>query len=118
MGRLSAGLPTEQEFYELINSYLLRLLKTTDLMEQDAICNELVSNLRAGDNCVSVIKLKPPYDLMTVLDEISTGRDKQIHLELLDFIIYEPAFSDRLLNHLEDIFNSVKMRKITKGVSV
>lgn len=72
--RLSAGLPTEQEFYELINSYLLRLLKTTDLMEQDAICNELVSNLRAGDDCVSVIKLNPPYDLLADLPEILTGR--------------------------------------------
>lgn len=68
-------------FYELINSYLLRLLKTTDLMEQDAICNELVSNLRAGDNCVSVIKLNPPYDLLADLPEILSGRGYRIRTD-------------------------------------
>lgn len=72
--RLSAGLPSEQEFYELINSYLLRLLKSNDLMEQDAICNELVSNLRAGNDSIPVIKLNPPYNLLVDLAEISSGR--------------------------------------------
>jgi DNA invertase Pin-like site-specific DNA recombinase len=76
--QLKMGLPTEQEFYELINSYLLVLLNTTDLMEQDAVCNELVSNLRAGDDTVPVIKLNPPYDLMTDLDKISRGRGDRI----------------------------------------
>ena len=75
--RLAVGLPTEQEFYELINTYLLRLLKTTDLMEQDAICNELVSNLRAGDNSVSVIKLNPPYNMLVDLAKVSTGRGER-----------------------------------------
>lgn len=72
--RLSIGLPTEQEFYELVQSYLLQLLQTTDLMEQDAICNELVSNLRAGDDSVSVITLNKPYDLLLDLAKISNGR--------------------------------------------
>lgn len=72
--RLKVGLPTEQEFYELTNSYLSDLLNTTDLMEQDAITNELVLNLRAGNESVSVIKLNPPYNLLVDLSEISTGR--------------------------------------------
>ena len=71
--RLETGLPTEKEFYELINSYLLTLLNTNDLMEQDAVCNELVSNLRAGNDCVSVINLNKPYDLLVDLDKILTG---------------------------------------------
>lgn len=72
--RLSVGLPSEQEFYELVQSYLLRLLQTTDLMEQDAICNELVSNLRAGDDSVSVFTLNKPYDLLLDLAKVPTGR--------------------------------------------
>lgn len=71
---LKTGLPTEEEFYELINSYLLRLLNSTDLMEQDLICNELVLNLRVRNDSVSVIKLNPPYDLLVDLSEISSGR--------------------------------------------
>ncbi len=71
--KLNADLPTEQEFYELIKSYLLMLLNTHDLLEQDAICNELVSNLRAGNDCVSVITLNPPYNLLVDLTKISTG---------------------------------------------
>jgi DNA invertase Pin-like site-specific DNA recombinase len=72
--RLSVGLPTEKQFYELVRSYLLQLLQTTDLMEQDAICNELVSNLRAGDDSVSVIKLNPPYNMLVDLAKVPTGR--------------------------------------------
>lgn len=72
LDKLAVGLPTEEEFYELIDSYLLTLLKTTDLMEQDAVCNELVSNLRAGNDCVSVITLNKPYDLLANLPSIST----------------------------------------------
>ena len=75
--RLKTGLPTEQEFYELINSYLLTLLETTDLMEQDAVCNELVANLRVRNNAVPVIKLNPPYNLMVDLSKISTGRGER-----------------------------------------
>ncbi len=75
--RLKVSLPTEQEFYELTNSYLSDLLNTTDLMEQDAICNELVLNLRASNDSVSVIKLNPPYNLLVDLAEISTGRGER-----------------------------------------
>ncbi len=46
-------------------------------MRLDAICNELVTNLRAGNDSVSVIKLNPPYDLMADLAEISTGRGER-----------------------------------------
>ena len=72
--QLEIGLPTEKEFYELINSYLLTLINTTDLMEQEAVCNEVVSNLRAGNDCVSVITLNKPYALLVDLAKISTGR--------------------------------------------
>ena len=74
LDRLKTGLPTEEEFYELVHSYLSTLLNTTDLMEQDAVCNELVANLRVGDDSVSVIKLNPPYNLLADLPEISYGR--------------------------------------------
>ena len=76
--RLKSGLPTEQEFYELISLYLSVLLNTPDLMEQDAVCNELVLNLRAGNDIVPVIKLNPPYNLQVDLDEISIGRGERI----------------------------------------
>lgn len=46
-------------------------------MEQDAVCNELVSNLRAGNDAVSVIKLNPPYNLLVDLAEISIGRGER-----------------------------------------
>jgi site-specific DNA recombinase len=75
--QLKTGLPTEQEFYELISSYLKTLLNTTDLMEQDAIYNEVVLNLRAGDDVVSVIKLNPPYSLLVDLAKISAGRGER-----------------------------------------
>lgn len=99
--RLKTGLPTEEEFYELVNSYLLTLLSTTDLMEQDAVCNELVANLRVGDNSVSVIKLNPPYNLLADLPEISTGRDARMLLELFKYIIAEPEPSQKLLSKLQ-----------------
>lgn len=72
--QLETALPTEQEFYELIDSHLLKLLKEDDILKLDAICKELVLNLRAGNDSVPVIKLNPPYDLLVDLSEISTGR--------------------------------------------
>ncbi len=75
---LKKGLPTEEEFYELIDSYLLALLNAKDLVEQDAICNELVLNLRAGDNSISVVTLNKPYDLLVDLERISIGRGERI----------------------------------------
>ena len=53
------------------------MLKTNDIMTLDTICNEFVANLRAGDDSTPVIKLKPPYNIMTELDEISTGRGER-----------------------------------------
>ena len=70
---LSTKLPNQDEFVELIHSYLEILLKSSDLMEQDAVYQELVLNLRVGDNAVSVIKLNPPYDLMVDLEKVRSG---------------------------------------------
>ncbi|MEK7059906.1 MAG: hypothetical protein AAB971_04080, partial [Patescibacteria group bacterium] len=75
---LKTALPTEKEFYELINLHLLDLLEMNDITKLDAICTELVTNLRAGNDSVSVIKLNPPYDLLVDLAEISTGRGDRI----------------------------------------
>ena len=72
---LNTALPTEEEFYELVNLHLLDLLEEDDIVKLDAICNEFVTNLRAGNDSVSVIKLNPPYDLMVDLGEISLGWD-------------------------------------------
>ena len=76
--QLKTALPTEKEFYELVNLHLLDLLQQDDIMTLDAICNELVTNLRAGNDSVSVIKLNPPYNLLVDLAEISTGRGERI----------------------------------------
>jgi len=70
---LNNGLPTQEQFVELINSYPKTILSTNDIMEEDAVYQEVVLNLRAGDNCVSVIKLNPPYNLMVDLEKISSG---------------------------------------------
>lgn len=69
--RFDMALPIEQEFYEHTRSKVLTMLKTTDIMVLDTICGEFVANLRAGDDSTSVIKLNPPYNLMTDLDKIS-----------------------------------------------
>ncbi|AKM80366.1 MAG: hypothetical protein UW38_C0001G0517 [Candidatus Saccharibacteria bacterium GW2011_GWC2_44_17] len=41
----------------------------TDVVEEDLVYREVVLNLRANDNFISVIKLNPPYDLMVDLSE-------------------------------------------------
>lgn len=69
LARLSDALPTREKFVELVHSYLETLLNTTDLIEEDAVYQEVVLNLRVGDNAVSVIKLNPPYDMMVDLDK-------------------------------------------------
>lgn len=66
---LRNALPTREEFVELIHSYLKTILETSDLIEEDAVYRELVLNLRAGDDAVSVIKLNPPYDMMVDFSE-------------------------------------------------
>ena len=49
---LETALPTEEQFYELIQLYLLDLLQAFELTRIDLICNELVSNLRAVNNSI------------------------------------------------------------------
>lgn len=44
-------------------------------MEEDLVYREVVLNLRAGNDAVSVIKLNPPYDLMVDLEKVPFGRD-------------------------------------------
>ena len=75
--KLKTALPTEEQFYELTKLHLLDLLETEDIIRLDTLCNELVSNLRAGNDTVSVIKLNPPYNLMVDLSKISSGRDSR-----------------------------------------
>lgn len=72
--QLETALPTKKEFYELTKSKLLDLLNEDDILVLDAICNEFVTNLRAGNDSTPVIKLNPPYNLMADLPEILTGR--------------------------------------------
>jgi DNA invertase Pin-like site-specific DNA recombinase len=74
LGELKTSLPTEDEFYELTKLHLLDMIQTNDIVKLDAICNELVTNLRAGNDSVSVIKLNPPYNMLVDLAEVSTGR--------------------------------------------
>lgn len=66
---LQRALPTREEFVELVHSYLKTILETSDLIEEDAVYREVVSNLRARDNSISVIKLNPPYDMMVDFSE-------------------------------------------------
>ncbi len=75
--QLKDGLPTKEQFYELTSSYLETLLNTTDLVEQNEVCNELVSNLWAENGSVSVITLNPPYNLLADLPQISIGRGER-----------------------------------------
>ena len=67
--QLNKALPTREEFVELINSYLETILKTTDVVEEDLVYREIVLNLRANDDFISVIKLNPPYDMMVDLNK-------------------------------------------------
>ena len=76
--KLKYAIPTPEKFYELTKSYLKTLNKTRDLVERDTVLNEVVLNLRAGDDCVSVIKLNKPYDMLVDLGKISTGRGDRI----------------------------------------
>ncbi len=73
LAELNVTLPTEQAFYELTKLKVLEFLKSTDITVLDTICNEFVSNLRAGNNSTTVIELKKPYDSMVNLDSISLG---------------------------------------------
>lgn len=70
---LRHALPTEEEFFKLVDAYLKTLRETTDVIEQDAIYSKVVSNLRVRNDSVSVIKLNPPYNLMADLSKIPLG---------------------------------------------
>ena len=74
---MSRALSTEQQFVELIRSHLETLLKTKDLVEEDLVYREVVLNLRAGNDVVSVIKLNPPYNLMVDLEKVPSGRGER-----------------------------------------
>ena len=75
MALLDEALPTREKFVELVNSYLETYLKMHDLVEEDLFYNNLVLNLRAGDNFIPVIKLNPPYDIMVDLEKFALGWD-------------------------------------------
>ena len=77
LDKLKTALPTRQEFYELTRSYLKTINSTRDLLELDAVLNEVVLNLGAGDDVVSVIKLNKPYDMLVDLSKISLGRGER-----------------------------------------
>lgn len=84
MERLNQALPTEQQFVELVRSYLETVLKTNDLVEEDRVYREVVLNLRANNDFISVIKLNPPYNLMVDLEKVPSGRQEATDLELLE----------------------------------
>jgi hypothetical protein len=75
--QLDTALPTKKEFYELTKSKLLDLLHDDDIVVLNAICSEFVTNLRAGNDSVSVIKLNPPYNMLVDLAEILIGRGER-----------------------------------------
>ncbi|MCA9347951.1 hypothetical protein KC867_00915 [Candidatus Saccharibacteria bacterium] len=69
-------------------------------MKLDAIYNEMATNLRAGDDYVSVITLDPPYDLMTDLTEISLGRVEHTLHELLNSLFEDHSQAVGILDEL------------------
>ncbi len=75
--KLKQDLPTRKEFVELVQSYLLILRTTRDLVEEDEVYKEMVLNLRVRDDSAPVIKLNPPYDLMVDLSKIVSGRGER-----------------------------------------
>lgn len=77
LDRVSRALPTEEQFVELVRSYLKTLTTTKDLVEEDLVYREVVLNLRAGNDVVSVIKLNPPYNLMVDLEKVPSGRGEK-----------------------------------------
>ena len=74
---MSRALSAEQQFVELIRSSLGTLLKTKDLVKEDLVYREVVLNLRADNDVVSVIKLNPPYNLMVDLEKVPSGRGER-----------------------------------------
>jgi hypothetical protein len=79
--RVSRALSTGQQFVELVRLYLETVLQTKDLVEEDLVYREVVLNLRAGNDVVSVIKLNPPYNMMMDLEKVPSGRQKVTAIE-------------------------------------
>lgn len=104
---LKTALPTEKEFYELIHLHLLDLLHTNDITILDTICKELVTNLRAGNDSISVIKLNPPYSLLVDLSEISIGRDKNAPAEPIIEALHQLLMSYPRLKRRRDKIQSL-----------
>lgn len=77
LDRVNRALPTKEQFVELIRSYLKTLTSTSDLVEEDLVYREVVLNLRAGNDVVSVIKLNPPYNMMVDLEKVPSGRGER-----------------------------------------
>lgn len=73
LAELKEPLPTRKQFVELVSSCLKIATTTQDLVEEDAVYNEVVLDLRVRDDAISVIKLNPPYDLMVDLEKITFG---------------------------------------------
>lgn len=78
LDRVNRALPTKEQFIELIRSYLKTLTSMSDLVEEDLVYREVVLNLRAGNDIVSVIKLNPPYNMMMDSEKVPSGRDDRI----------------------------------------
>lgn len=75
-------------------------------------------NLKINNKIVASYILQPTVEALLATRKANTGRYNQMHLELLDFIIYEPELSDRLLNDLVDIFKSVDEKRMMEEVLV
>lgn len=63
--------------------------------------------IRKPDRIIGLIPNKIEIQWISIL----FGTDKQTPLELLDYIIYEPELSMRLLNDLRDIFSTANRDK-------
>jgi|GEM_PF-3757160 len=105
--RVSRALPTEQQFVELTRSYLKTLLKTKDLVEEDLVYREVVLNLRAGNDCVSVIKLNPPCNLMVDLEKVPSGRDEHLLLELFNYITEKPLVFEHTYRDIQREYSKI-----------
>lgn len=68
---------------------IVDLLKDDDINVIDRICNEFVSNLIAGRDSVSVIKLNPPYSLMVDLDKVRLGWGKGAYSNYFFGVIFK-----------------------------
>ena len=89
-------------------------------MDLDVICNEVVSNLRVGDNAVSVINLNSPYDLLVDLAKISTGRRTKILIEPILNALFNVLNNYKLMyNKLDQISlitkNLIKSERVIKN---